>query len=116
MGVGSYILPFFGLQFKVLSAFDSDPLVLSGVVTAIGALLVCMGLARDHGTGAAMLGGGAVVGALILVVVLTNVLGVGYMGESDDKPLHNGFNNCNRSRIFPKVVLRPGVVRVMKGA
>ncbi|MBN1591062.1 MAG: hypothetical protein JW888_16230 [Pirellulales bacterium] len=80
LGIGSLILPLLGLQFRILARIGADHPVVGIVMTLIGALLVCIGLLREHGFFAGLLGGGGVVGVLLVTVVF--VIAV----EGDDEP------------------------------
>ena len=43
LGLGSFVLPFFGLQFKILSLFgDNQPMVAIGAIV-VGVLLLLIG-------------------------------------------------------------------------
>ena len=49
MGVGSLILPEFGIQFRLMSLLDDAQPIAGIVVAAIGALLVVLGIKRNAG-------------------------------------------------------------------
>ena len=49
LGVGAFVLPYFGLQFKILAVFgDALPLVAGGVALAGGVLLALSFRAGSH--------------------------------------------------------------------
>ncbi len=46
-GIGSFVLPFFGLQFRLLSFMGNNTWILSAILVAIGALLLYLGKDDD---------------------------------------------------------------------
>ena len=48
LGVGSFILPFFGLQFRIMNLFGNVQWIVAIIIALIGALLLLFG--KDQNT------------------------------------------------------------------
>ena len=53
LGVGSFILPAFGMQFRLINVFGGDPSSSGILFIIVGAVLYLIGQARERGAGPA---------------------------------------------------------------
>lgn len=48
LGVGAFILPMFGLQFRLLNALGDSQTIVAGVLAAAGVVLIAVGVIRSR--------------------------------------------------------------------